>query len=205
VRVAERAASGRALSGGLQKEEGHLSFVVLVLSGDQLKEVSLEPPSVHRQGSGHGLGELLRPDFDALERLLRASRFVAAGGRLHQIRPPPLTPLVVPAGINSPPKPPACGRRRGPQKIRNFKKLFLTPDPNQVYVHRRPVPLEGVRDRHKRGTGCGGRGCAFDERRVMRTAKSCGPDASVLASSRRSFSAGDGGKKADHRGARYKP
>jgi len=53
VRVAERAASGRALSGGLQKEEGHLSFVVLVLSGDQLKEVSLEPPSVHRQGSGH--------------------------------------------------------------------------------------------------------------------------------------------------------
>ena len=60
----------------------------------------------------------------------------------------------------------------------------------------------GVRDRHKRGTGCGGRGCAFDERRVMRTAKPCGPDASVLASSRRSFSAGDGGKKADHRGAR---
>jgi len=32
--------------------------------------------------------------------------------------------------------------------------------------------------------------------------KACGPDASVLASSRRSFSAGDGGKKADHRGER---
>src|SRR6202012_6011229 len=41
----------------------------------------------------------------------------------------------------------------------------------------------GVRDRHKRGTGCGGRGCAFDERRVMRTAKSCGPDTPTLVSS----------------------
>jgi len=30
---------------------------------------------------------------------------------------------------------------------------------------------------------CGGRGRAFDERRVMRTAKSCGPDAPTLASS----------------------
>jgi hypothetical protein len=27
------------------------------------------------------------------------------------------------------------------------------------------------------GAGSGGRGCAFDERRLMRTAKSCGPDA----------------------------
>ena len=27
------------------------------------------------------------------------------------------------------------------------------------------------------GSGSGGRGCAFDERRVKRTAKSCGPDA----------------------------
>ena len=27
------------------------------------------------------------------------------------------------------------------------------------------------------GAGSGGRGCAFDERRVKRTAKSCGPDA----------------------------
>ena len=42
----------------------------------------------------------------------------------------------------------------------------------------------GVRDRHKRGTGCGGRGCAFDERRVTRTAKPCGPDTPTLVSSR---------------------
>jgi hypothetical protein len=35
-----------------------------------------------------------------------------------------------------------------------------------------------------------------------RTAKTCGPDASVLASSLRKLSAGDGGKKADHRGER---
>jgi hypothetical protein len=32
--------------------------------------------------------------------------------------------------------------------------------------------------------GCGGRRCAFDERRGVRTAKSCGPDAPTLASSR---------------------
>ena len=29
------------------------------------------------------------------------------------------------------------------------------------------------------GAGSGGRGCAFDEQRVKRTAKSCGPDAPV--------------------------
>jgi hypothetical protein len=37
--------------------------------------------------------------------------------------------------------------------------------------------------RHECGTGCGGRSCAFDEWRVRRTAKSCGPDVSTLASS----------------------
>jgi uncharacterized membrane protein YkoI len=52
VRVAESATSGRALGGGLLKEDSHLSFVVLVLSGDRLKEVTLQPPKV-RQGSGH--------------------------------------------------------------------------------------------------------------------------------------------------------
>src|ERR1700690_93141 len=61
---------------------------------------------------------------------------------------------------------------------------------------------QGVRDRHKRGTGCGGRGCAFDERRVTRTAKSCGPDASTLASSswEASFSGATVAKEPDHRG-----
>ena len=46
----------------------------------------------------------------------------------------------------------------------------------------------GARDRHERGTGCGGRGCAADEQHVKRTAKSCGSDASTLASSRRESS-----------------
>jgi peptidase YpeB-like protein len=52
VRVAESAASGKALGGGLLKEDSHLSFVVLVLSGDRLKEVTLQPPKVG-QGSGY--------------------------------------------------------------------------------------------------------------------------------------------------------
>jgi len=48
---------------------------------------------------------------------------------------------------------------------------------------------------------------AFDERRWMRTAKSCGPDASTLASSsRKQVFAGDGDKKARSPGrARRKP
>ena len=36
------------------------------------------------------------------------------------------------------------------------------------------------------GAGCGGRGCALDERRVPRTAKTCGPDTPTLVSSSRS-------------------
>ena len=53
VRVAERAATGRALGGGLLKEDNHLNFVVLVLSGDRLREVTLGPPRALQQGSGH--------------------------------------------------------------------------------------------------------------------------------------------------------
>ncbi|TFV70441.1 peptidase [Bradyrhizobium frederickii] len=44
VRVAERAASGKAISGGLVRERGRLSFAIVVISGDDLKEVILEPP-----------------------------------------------------------------------------------------------------------------------------------------------------------------
>jgi hypothetical protein len=48
---------------------------------------------------------------------------------------------------------------------------------------------------------------ADDERRMRRTAKSCGPDAPTLASSlRKATFTGDGGKKARSPGrARYKP
>ncbi len=44
VRVAERAASGKAISGGLIRERGRLNFAIVVISGDDLKEVILEPP-----------------------------------------------------------------------------------------------------------------------------------------------------------------
>jgi uncharacterized membrane protein YkoI len=44
VRVAEHAASGRAISGGLVRERGRLNFAIVVISGDDLKEVLLEPP-----------------------------------------------------------------------------------------------------------------------------------------------------------------
>ena len=44
VRVAERATSGKAISGGLTRERGKLSFVVIVVSGLDLKQVILEPP-----------------------------------------------------------------------------------------------------------------------------------------------------------------
>jgi hypothetical protein len=65
-------------------------------------------------------------------------------------------------------------------------------------MSRIPPPLEGriaiVTDV---GAGCGGRGRRFDEGVCARTVKSCGPDASTLASSWwKSFSANDGGKKA---------
>jgi len=49
-----------------------------------------------------------------------------------------------------------------------------------------PVPKRGAfRDRHERWYGCGGRQQRARRARGWRTAKSCGPDASTLASSRR--------------------
>src|ERR1700749_2881574 len=66
------------------------------------------------------------------------------------------------------------------------RKIFLFPfDPNHRLIPAVPSHKGAARDRHERGTGCGGRGCADDEQRVMRTAKSCGPDAPALASSSR--------------------
>ena len=51
VRVAEKAASGKAFGGGLMREEGTLNFFVVVLSDGDLKEVRLEPPKGGRKGS----------------------------------------------------------------------------------------------------------------------------------------------------------
>jgi hypothetical protein len=56
---------------------------------------------------------------------------------------------------------------------------------NQIYNSPRPVPQRGVAQRHERGAGCGGRGCAFGRRALRRTEKSCGPDAATLVSSLR--------------------
>jgi hypothetical protein len=71
-----------------------------------------------------------------------------------------------------------------------------------------PSHMRGVsRSSRTLGAGCGGRELRFRRWRGQRTAKSCGPDASTLASSWRKFSsAGDGDKKARSPGrARRKP
>jgi uncharacterized membrane protein YkoI len=44
VAIAEKAAAGKAISGGLVKEGDRLNFVVVVLSDEHVKEVFLEPP-----------------------------------------------------------------------------------------------------------------------------------------------------------------
>ena len=44
VAIAEKAAAGKAISGGLVKEGDQLNFVVVVLSDEHVKEVFLEPP-----------------------------------------------------------------------------------------------------------------------------------------------------------------
>ena len=47
VLVAEDNTSGKAISGGLLNEAGKLNFVIIVLSGTNLKQVILEPPSAN--------------------------------------------------------------------------------------------------------------------------------------------------------------
>ena len=49
VRVAEHTTSGKAISGGLMREGGKLNFVIVVLTGSDLKEVILEPPGARRR------------------------------------------------------------------------------------------------------------------------------------------------------------
>lgn len=49
VRVAEHTTSGKAISGGLMRERGKLNFVIVVLTGSDLKEVILEPPGVRKR------------------------------------------------------------------------------------------------------------------------------------------------------------
>jgi hypothetical protein len=63
-------------------------------------------------------------------------------------------------------------------------------------------PTEGRCARHERGAGCGGRGGAFDEWRFSRTAKSCGSDAPMLASSLREEAQATVSNKPGRRGER---
>jgi hypothetical protein len=51
VRIAEKAAAGSALAGGLMKQDGKFNFVVVIATGDRLKEVMLEPPRTGKQGA----------------------------------------------------------------------------------------------------------------------------------------------------------
>jgi len=51
VFVAEDNTSGKAISGGLMNEDGKLNFVIVVLSGSDLKQVILEPPGAGRSAS----------------------------------------------------------------------------------------------------------------------------------------------------------
>ncbi len=46
VAVAERAGAGKAISGGLMNKRGRLNFVIVIVSGNQLKQVELEPPKI---------------------------------------------------------------------------------------------------------------------------------------------------------------
>jgi hypothetical protein len=49
VRIAEVAASGKAISGGLIRQRSRLNFAIMVMSGSDLKEVILEPPRAARR------------------------------------------------------------------------------------------------------------------------------------------------------------
>jgi hypothetical protein len=83
-----------------------------------------------------------------------------------------------------------------------FPNFLLTPDANHLHIHRRPPHWRGVsRSSRTRGWMRWTLGGASDEGARSRMAKACGPDTSALVSSSRELvPAGDGGKKADHRG-----
>ncbi len=49
VRIAERSAAGKAISGGLITKDGKLAFIIIVVSGNNLKQVTLEPASLRRR------------------------------------------------------------------------------------------------------------------------------------------------------------
>lgn len=50
VLIAERATQGKAIGGTVVRESERLNFVIVVVSGDDLKQVTLEPPRARRRG-----------------------------------------------------------------------------------------------------------------------------------------------------------
>jgi hypothetical protein len=85
------------------------------------------------------------------------------------------------------------------------KNILLRSSPKSLLKLAPSCPAEGrLAIVTNVGAGCGGRGCALDEWRLRRTAKSCGPDAPTLASSSReaSFSGATVANKPGHRGER---
>jgi uncharacterized membrane protein YkoI len=52
IPVAERNAAGRAISGGLMMEDGKLNFVIVVVSGNDLKQVTLQRPAAEDRRAG---------------------------------------------------------------------------------------------------------------------------------------------------------
>jgi hypothetical protein len=142
-----------------------------------------------------------------------------------------------PTAIGSPTDLPV-GRRFDFHVESPLQKYFASPVGQIISTtSRHPVPHRGAyRDRHERGMGCGGRGSvlratglqggflgtcerspARGREMLQRTAKSCGPDAPMLASSLAEFKSAqpgldktyprdDGGKRARSPGrARHKP
>ena len=63
VAIAEKAAAGKAISGGLVKEGDQLNFVVVVLSDDHVKEVFLEPPRATSKRQPAGAPQELKRGF----------------------------------------------------------------------------------------------------------------------------------------------
>jgi hypothetical protein len=83
-----------------------------------------------------------------------------------------------------------------------FAKIFgFAADPNQQYIAHRPVPQRGARaivtDAGRDAVDIDG---AEDDRRLRWTAKSCGPDAPTLESSRWSNPPATVAKEPGHRG-----
>ena len=60
-----------------------------------------------------------------------------------------------------------------------FSEFNLTPDPTQMFNASVSPDRGALRDRHERGSRCGGRGLRSRRMCMTRTVKSCGPDALV--------------------------